>query len=474
MDFNLDIEDGTKLNESKSLIEDDLTIFGNGTIPAQKTVVQSSSIPNFQFVETNLNTNQTVPTTTKSEGFISKVGNMFGFGFDNTNLDSSEKLKQETEQMKNNFGFGNNDANTSWDGYGKVNSVTKTYFNTTSNTNTRPKIRRGKRYYIKKIHEFAHFINDNDELNESKIRVEVNINSESSIETIMEEYEELKLEYERIKNIKSYGANLTGAAEILETFTEYSGVPLYMTGLTQAIDDDLPSYRDCFEKIHEEYGMFEVNPIVSLSTSILKTVIKIHMTNYAMRKLGGSFLSPEMEDLINRDAEQMARTQNERSFSDMLSSTGFTKNNRSDNNNVPLSSSIAGKNSQSKSTSQLNNNTKIDFKSGFDFANDLLSNQDKKTGPPPPIHTKITKPPINEENAQLIKEMARPPMKGPSIGPDVQSFLAELNKIEETPPPPTNSVIPEPIISFEPEKKNTVGNLKRKKKNSEITTSIDI
>jgi hypothetical protein len=186
-----------------------------------------------------------------------------------------------------------------------------------------------------------------------------------------------------------------------------------------------------------------------IGATVVKTIAEAHFTNIYMKNFGPMMGNdPELEGIIKNYASKKAD-----GVYDAVSS-----------GKMPPMPPMSGTNMGS--TNVKATNREAEFKSHFHFADNIINeNKDGTRGPPPPIHTKNTKPPASEETAEQLKQMAAPslsmvsqqppqqqqsqppqraPMKGPSSVPDVSEFIQSIQAppapvITSHQPPPSSS-----------------------------------
>jgi hypothetical protein len=388
---------------SKISIMEDMDIFSGG----HDTKTDSSHIPKISEVESHVR----IKDEPSNSGLMSKVTNLFGFNVDAEPM--APHLRTNIDEIR---------SGTPRTDYQKLSSAAV-------RTNipakpTRAKVVFSKRHLLEKIEFYIRALN---EIRETKTSSE--ITAHSSFEEIRAEYEELRDEYHMASAIQGYRSSIIEGAAYLESFGSVVDLPLNTDGLESAIS---LSMRDCgeqFEQIYEEYGAIKVNPLISVGFTVLSTVIKTHLLQTAMNSFGPSIADdPEINDILDKRAKEMGERYANQSVPDMVSSM-----------KKPPKEEFVEKETQ--------------FKHGFHFADPLIKeNREGAMGPPPPIHTKITKPPATEETVEQIKKMSstllsgeeegpRIPMKGPGTTVNMSNFLESI-KVPQ-PPAPSTQVLPE-------------------------------
>jgi hypothetical protein len=435
-------------------IMEDLDIFSGGN---EKAKASSSHIPKISEIEADVRGKE----GPRSPSIVSKVTNFLGFQTDVDPLPSNlisdiDNVRSGTPRVQSNKP----------EEYPKFNSSTaRVSVPTVKAATTRKSF--SKRHLLEKI---GFYIRKLNELRDTKTTSD--ITAHSSIDEIRAEYEELRDEYHMASTINGYETTIVEGAAYLESFGSIVDLPINTDGLESAIS---LSMRDCgekFEQIYEEYGSVKINPILSVSMTILSTIIKTHLLQSAMNSFGPSVADdPEINEIITRRANEMGSKYANTSLPEMvnhLSTPAMPNSERAAQFNSGLLNEF------NRLESQVRNG----------------GTSPSKSGPPPPIHTKITKPPATEETAAQIKKLGatllapeeetpppRASMKGPSATVNMSNFLESIKVSPEPPaneggrgnPPDANSSRP-PALAPVAEKKKSRG---RKAANT-ATVSIDI
>ena len=336
-------------------------------------------------------------------GINDYASSLFGFANNNDsqepNMDSDSNLGQATKETVGN--------NKTWDGFTKYNDIPtdakRDNFNP-SNLNDREK-RRKKRLMIKKLEEWSE---------KGLIKNVSHFNVDSSFEEVEDEYESALEDKRKKDSIKLYGWwFMTFVNSIEYSNAAFNPFDLNLDGWGEQVSEDIESYEDIFNELHDKYKGGKLAPELSLLLRIGFSAAIVNFTNKAL-----STATPGFNDVIRQSPELMKM---------------FTS---------------ATVNSMSQASP------------GFAFASNLVNNPDKINQsfgpPPPPIETKNS-PPQPRSTMQFTQtpgnnrqdiNAARGTMFRDS-GVDVNNSYANVNRQErpiETPaqqPPSQTQYRPE-------------------------------
>ena len=344
-----------------------------------------------------------------SKTISSMASNLFGLG-GFTKVDETiepETINIEIQESDSNLGNATRESvgsTKTWDGFAKMNEVPSV--NYTSNMSDREK-RRKKRMMLKKMDEWY----EKGHTKESS-----SLNIDSSFEEIEDEYETIMEEKRKKDSIKLQGWwFMTFVNSVEYANAAFNPFDLNLDGWGEQISEDIDSYDEIFAELHEKYKGGKMASELSL---LLRLGFSAAVLNFSNKALSSA--TPAFNDVIRQNPELM------KAF------TEATVNNMSQQS------------------------------PGFEFANNMMKEQENKPrGPPPPapIRTKEQPPPtrpgmtytdapgnrpdiaasrgtmFQEQGIEINKGMAdaneiqqvkkRPEMRGPQNS-DVDDILAGL------------------------------------------------
>ena len=391
--------------------------FGNGIELLMNDKKKSSDSANVDLgdlddLESELNnlsqkTSRTGEDGTKSiSGMASDLFGLGGFTKVDNNTEP-ETINIQIEESDSNLGNATRDSigsTKTWDGFSKMNEVPSV--NYTSNMSDREK-RRKKRMMLKKMDEWYE---------KGQIKQGNTLNMDSSFEEIEDEYETIMDEKRKKDSIKLQGWwFMTFVNSIEYANAAFNPFDLNLDGWGEQISEDIDSYDEIFAELHEKYKGGKMAPELSL---LLRLGFSAAVLNFSNKALSSA--TPAFNDVIRQNPELM------KAF------TEATVNNMSQQS------------------------------PGFEFANNMMKEQENRPrGPPPPapIRTKEQPPPtrpgmtyteapgnrpdiaasrgtmFQEQGIEINKGMAdanevpqvkkRPEMRGPQTS-DVDDILAGL------------------------------------------------
>lgn len=272
-------------------------------------------------------------------GMASELFGMGGF----TKLDETpaETINIDIQESDSNLGNATRDSigtTKTWDGFAKMNEVPSV--NYTSNMTDLEK-RKKKRMMLKKMDEWYE---------KGHTKQSSSLNIDSSFEEIEDEYETImddKRKKDSIKLQQWWFMTFVNSVEYANAV--FNPFDLNLDGWGEQISEDIDSYDEIFEELHEKYKGGKMAPEVSL---LLRLGFSAAVLNFSNKALSSA--TPAFNDVIRQNPELM------KAF------TEATVNNMSQQS------------------------------PGFEFANNMMKEQENKPrGPPPPapIRTKEQPPP---------------------------------------------------------------------------------
>lgn len=335
----------------------------------------------------NINMKSDVKTVeTKTSSF----GNFFGFGSNGNNVKNVEETKTDS-----NVGQATVDSigNTkTWDGFHKLGADVPTSSRASNSTMNEREKRRKKRAMIKSLEQWQE---------KGLIKNYSNFNIDSSYEDVEDEYEgamDEKKKRDAVKIQQNWLITMINTIEYGNAMFDPFGIAL--DGWGESISEDIDSYNEIFEQLHEKYKGGKMSPELSLLLRLGFSASVIHFSNKAL-----STATPGFNDVIKQSPELM------RMF------TNATVD--SMKQNAP----------------------------GMAFASELL-NQNKPTsmnGPPPAaVETRNSAPPQRPGSMQFTPSVSNRPdisagrgamFREPGVDMNNQSYANEPQPRSSQPPP---------------------------------------
>ena len=224
---------------------------------------------------------------TKSGG---SFGNFFGFGNNGNNVKNIDETKTDS-----NVGQATVDSigNTkTWDGFHKLGADVPTSSRpSASNMNDRDK-RRKKRAMIKSLEQWQE---------KGLIKNYSNFNLESNYEEVEDEYEgamDEKRKKDAVKIQQNWLVTMVNTIEYGNAMFDPFGISL--DGWGESISEDVDSYNEIFEQLHEKYKGGKMSPELSLLLRLGFSASVIHFSNKAL-----STAAPGFNDVIKQSPELM-------------------------------------------------------------------------------------------------------------------------------------------------------------------------
>jgi len=244
----------------------------------------------------NMNT-PTTPSNTSSEN--KTFSNFFGFNKSSSNENTSNiKINFDDEKTDSQLGEATIDSigkTKTWDGFSKLNEV-PLYSKTNStlpstSLNDREK-RRKKRAMIKALEQW----------HEKGIVKQIShFNMDSNYDEVEDEYEsalEDKRKRDSVKIQQNWLITMVNTIEYGNAMFDPFGIAL--DGWGESISEDIDSYSEIFEQLHEKYKGGKMSPELSLLLRLGFSGSVIHFSNKAL-----STAAPGFNDVIKQSPELM-------------------------------------------------------------------------------------------------------------------------------------------------------------------------
>ena len=460
--FNLQ-ED--KPNESSSSNDQPSVNFGPGVellmndkqIPANaSTKVDMADLHKLEDELNDLskNINLDDPPANPSSEPLGGFSNIFNFGNSKEDNKKQEDIGNISDQ-KPNLGAATVDSigNTkTWDGFVKTNEVPASSNNVKMSDREK---RRKKRAMIKKLDEWYE---------KGLIKHTSNFNMDSDYDEVEDEYETAMEDKRKKDSVKLQGWWFTTIINSMEYANAvFDPFGLNLDGWGEQINEDIDSYEEIFEELHDKYKGGKMAPEVSLLLRVAFSGAVLNITNRAL-----STSTPGFNDIIKQSPELM------KMFSTATAQTMGQQN------------------------------------PGFEFVNSVLHPDEKVNtsfGPPPaPVKTQEQAPPqrpsmqytasdsnrpdismgrgamfreegvdVNNSYQNVNEPPKRPEMRGPQ-NVDLDDLLSGLKTREVHPQGNTDEN--ESMVSISSLRDNQNVNMpkrsKRKQRSDKNTVSIDI
>lgn len=283
------------------------TNFGSGIELLMNDKVKNSSsattidLGELDRLEDELNelskTNTSTPAAASSSDSKS-FSNLFGFSKQPENNTQNIRINMDDEKTDSHLGQATMDSigNTkTWDGFTKLNEVplynpSKTSGPTTS-LNEREK-RRKKRAMIKALEQWQE---------KGIVRQISHFNMDSNYDEVEDEYEsalEDKRKRDSVKIQQNWLITMVNTIEYGNAMFDPFGVSL--DGWGESISEDIDSYSEIFEQLHDKYKGGKMSPELSLLLRLGFSASVIHFSNKAL-----STAAPGFNDVIKQSPELM-------------------------------------------------------------------------------------------------------------------------------------------------------------------------
>lgn len=315
----------------------------------------------------------------------SVLSNFFSFGGAAPSTAPSAAATESTDSKVGTAtveSMGNN--HKTWDGFGKMSDVPVEKPKLTDR-----EMRRKKRAMIKKLDEWY---------DKKYVKHNSHFTMDSPYEDIEDEYESVVEEKRKKDSVKLQGWWFTTIVNSIEYANAmFDPFGLNLDGWGEQISEDLDSYEDIFNELHDKYKGGKLSPEISLLLRVAFSASMVNITNKAL-----STATPGFNDVIRQSPELMKM---------------FT-------------SATAQSMKQSSP--------------GFNFVNSILKPEEAAStsfgAPPAPLETKsmpaemrpgaANRPDISMGRGSVFREedelMRRPDMRGPQQSIDLQSLLGGL------------------------------------------------
>lgn len=246
----------------------------------------------------NINTSKPSVSSSSTSSDNKTFSNLFGFGKKPEDNPQNIRINMDDEKTDSHLGQATMDSigNTkTWDGFTKLNEVplynpSKSTGPTTS-LNEREK-RRKKRAMIKALEQWQE---------KGIIRQISHFNMDSNYDEVEDEYEsalEDKRKRDSVKIQQNWLITMVNTIEYGNAMFDPFGVSL--DGWGESISEDIDSYSEIFEQLHEKYKGGKMSPELSLLLRLGFSASVIHFSNKAL-----STAAPGFNDVIKQSPELM-------------------------------------------------------------------------------------------------------------------------------------------------------------------------
>ena len=235
---------------------------------------------------------------TKSFGGFS---NFFGgFGGNNANKNESDNIKIITEDDNTDSRIGQATVDSmsgnakTWDGYSKVNDIpprTGGSSSSSSNMNEREK-RRKKRTMIRNLEDWYE---------KGIIKTANRFTMDSNFEEIEDEYEGALEDKRKRDAVKLQQNWLVTAINTIEYGNSmFNPFDISLDGWGESVSEDIDSYDDIFEQLHDKYKGGKMSPELALLLKLGFSASVIHFSNKAL-----SHAAPGVNEIMRQSPELM-------------------------------------------------------------------------------------------------------------------------------------------------------------------------
>ena len=231
------------------------------------------------------------------------------FSGSSSNNNTNEKIKVDDYQTDSKLGNATVDSmgNTkTWDGFSKIGEVPQS---TSKGLSDREK-RRKKRAMIQKLQEWYEkgFIKNNS-----------HFSMESNYEEIEDEYESALEDKRKKDSVKLQGWWFITFVNSLEyANSAFNPFDINLDGWGEQVSEDLESYEEIFNELHEKYKGGKLSPELSLLLRLGFSAAVVNFTNKAL-----SSATPAFNDVIKQSPELMKMFTNATVSSMSQQSPGF-------------------------------------------------------------------------------------------------------------------------------------------------------
>jgi hypothetical protein len=225
--------------------------------------------------------------------------NLFGFSKQPENNTQNIRINMDDENTDSHLGQATMDSigNTkTWDGFTKLNEVplynpSKSASSSSSSLNEREK-RRKKRAMIKALEQWQE---------RGIVKQISHFNIDSNYDEVEDEYEsalEDKRKRDSVKIQQNWLITMINTIEYGNAMFDPFGVSL--DGWGESISEDIDSYSEIFEQLHDKYKGGKMSPELSLLLRLGFSASVIHFSNKAL-----STAAPGFNDVIKQSPELM-------------------------------------------------------------------------------------------------------------------------------------------------------------------------
>ena len=342
--------------------------FGGGIELLMNDKKKSSSTMNLNLgeldsLENELNelTGNSSSSSNQGSSFVNFASNMFGIG-GNEPTESSKKVSLNIEEEKNDSNLGNATResignNKTWDGFSKMTDIPMNnissgignFFSSSSSaaspSSSSSKLtdrdrRRKQRMMIKKMEEWYE---------KGLTKHNSHFNMDSDFAEVEDEYESAMEDKRRKDSVKLQGWWFMTFINSMEyANAAFNPFDLNLDGWGEQVSEDIDSYEEIFAELYDKYKGGKLAPEISL---LLRVVFSAAVLNFSNKALSSA--TPAFNDVIKQSPELM------KMFTD-------------------ATVNVMGKNSP-----------------GFQMASNLMQENTRPRGPPPPapVETKSQPPP---------------------------------------------------------------------------------
>lgn len=221
-----------------------------------------------------------------------KLGSAFSMNVDNNGGSSPEPIKINTDYDLGKSTSKTEGTESTWDGFKKFNDIPVEPSKPIQKDPpmTKHQLYKEKFKYLRKLQA----------LQERGIKLSREYTTENSLDEMKAEYESLYEEREKKNSVKFQKELLNTCISGLEWLNgKVDPFDIKLDGWSDQVNENIDSYEDIFEELHDKYRGVNMAPELRLLFGIVGSAVTVHITNAAMSKLGpgiGNFLqqNPDM------------------------------------------------------------------------------------------------------------------------------------------------------------------------------------
>lgn len=227
-----------------------------------------------------------------------ELNELSGLSIDELNINGKPSSISLGPSISNDFKLDNERTQSTWDGFGRVNtSETEIPLNPSiKSTNT------GKSSKGEVLKEKFHYKRKLEELEKRGIQLSKRYTIDSPLSEMKSEYEAHYEEREKKNSIGFQGRMLMATVTGLEYLNnKFDPFDVKLDGWSEQINENIDDYNEIFEELHEKYkSKAKMAPELKLLFQLGGSAIMLHMSNTMFKSS-----LPGMEDIMRQNPELM-------------------------------------------------------------------------------------------------------------------------------------------------------------------------